>query len=190
MDLLEWLRWAVGWDTQPSQMQAIQMVFRALAIYAGALILVRVGSRRLLGKSTPFDVVLGFVFGSTLSRSINGSATLGPTLAAAAAIVAVHWLMSAVAMRSDAVSLAVKGRALRLVEDGRVLWPHMRRQNVGERDLQEELRLRGKTEQLDSVAAVYLERNGEMSVIPRDRSPKVIEVRVEAGVQTVRIELS
>jgi len=39
------------------------------------------------------------------------------------------------------------------------------------------------------VKLAYLERNGGISVIPRKPEPRVLEVAVEEGVQTVRIEV-
>jgi hypothetical protein len=39
------------------------------------------------------------------------------------------------------------------------------------------------------VKEARLERNGDIGVIERERPPRVLEVAVEAGVQTVRIRL-
>jgi len=39
------------------------------------------------------------------------------------------------------------------------------------------------------VAEARLERNGDISVVRAERPPRVVEVRVADGVQTVRIEL-
>ena len=36
----------------------------------------------------------------------------------------------------------------------------------------------------------YLERSGDVSVIPAPAVPRVVDVQVAAGVQTVRIELT
>jgi hypothetical protein len=41
----------------------------------------------------------------------------------------------------------------------------------------------------EQVAEARLERNGDISVIRTERPPRVAEVRVADGVQTVRIEL-
>jgi hypothetical protein len=40
-----------------------------------------------------------------------------------------------------------------------------------------------------AVGLASLERSGDVSVIPAGRGPRIVEVRVEAGVQTIRIEL-
>ena len=43
---------------------------------------------------------------------------------------------------------------------------------------------------LEQVAEARLERSGELSVIRAERKPRVVEVRVADGVQTVRLELA
>jgi len=64
----------------------------------------------------------------------------------------------------------------------------MRKSNLSDHDLMEMLRLNGNTADPRDVAAAYLERNGEISVIPV-RKAHTVEVDVLAGVQTVRIVL-
>ncbi len=39
------------------------------------------------------------------------------------------------------------------------------------------------------VQRAYLERSGKISVVPFKRKPRVVDVAVESGVQTVRVEL-
>jgi uncharacterized membrane protein YcaP (DUF421 family) len=57
-----------------------------------------------------------------------------------------------------------------------------------EHDLWEDLRGKGVSD-LKQVDEARLERNGNLSVITVKSDPKVIEVRVQDGVQTVRIEI-
>jgi uncharacterized membrane protein YcaP (DUF421 family) len=64
----------------------------------------------------------------------------------------------------------------------------MRRQRLSEGDLDEALRLNGRVEDRRKVKEARFERNGRVSVVQR-AEPKVVEVRVEDGVQTVRIEI-
>ena len=58
-----------------------------------------------------------------------------------------------------------------------------------EHDLWEDLR--GKSiSKLEQVAEGRLERNGQLSIIKAQQAPRVVEVKVAEGVQTVRIELA
>jgi uncharacterized membrane protein YcaP (DUF421 family) len=65
----------------------------------------------------------------------------------------------------------------------------MRSSHISKDDLLGALRLNGSTEDASRVESAWLERNGDISVLKQKRDPKVIEVKVEPGVQTIRIEV-
>ena len=73
------INWALGLNAQ--QLNFWQMGLRAATIYVAALIMIRmVGDRRFIGKHAAFDVVLSIIFGSTLSRAINGTSAFFETI--------------------------------------------------------------------------------------------------------------
>lgn len=185
-DLLQTL---LGLGRNAGDLAASQMALRAVVVYAFTLIVVRLGSKRFLGKATAFDVILGIVVGSVMSRGINGSAAFGPTLLAGSVLVGMHWLFAVIAFRMSWFGPLVKGHPVRLVEDGEVRPEAMRETSLTDNDLSEALRLRGQTPDVSQVRLAHLERDGSISVIPREREPHVLEVAVGDGVQTVRIAL-
>jgi uncharacterized membrane protein YcaP (DUF421 family) len=142
-----------------------QMSLRAVIVFLLALLLIRLGDRRFLGRQTGFDWVLGIVFGSVLSRAINGSAPFFASLGVAALLMALHWLLAALAVRSRAVSDAIKGRPSKLVQDGEVQWREMRRNHLTEDDLLEDLRYEAHLDSPAKVRVAHLECNGKISVI-------------------------
>lgn len=180
----------LGLGRDAGDVTAGQMALRAVLVYASTLAVVRLGSRRFLGRATAFDVILGIMIGSVMSRGINGSAGLVPTLAAGVVLVALHGLFAMLAFRTSWFGDYVKGRPVLLVEDGRIRPEGMRATSLSEADLVEALRLQGREPDPSRIRRAYLERSGSISVIPRERAPRVVEVAVADGVQTVRIELS
>lgn len=158
---METFNYLIGQDADPISWW--QMSVRALIIVFYALILFRVGLRKLLTGGAVLDIVIMVVIGSSLSRALTGNAPLLATLAATLALVALHLLLSALARQSETLSFLIKGRALRLVNDGEIVWAHMNKTQMGERDLREKLRLKG-IDRLDDVDEAMLERNGEISV--------------------------
>jgi uncharacterized membrane protein YcaP (DUF421 family) len=64
----------------------------------------------------------------------------------------------------------------------------MRHAHMSERDLWEDLRGEGVS-RLEQVSEARLERSGKLSVIKARAEPKVVEIAVADGVQTVRVEL-
>ncbi len=99
-----------------------QTMLRALIIYIVALVIVRMGKKRLLGKNTAFDVILGIMLGSVFSRAINGNAPFLGTLTAGLLLVVLHWLFSMIAFRKNSFGHLIKGEPRVLVEDGKILW--------------------------------------------------------------------
>jgi uncharacterized membrane protein YcaP (DUF421 family) len=183
------LRWALGLDApSPHDYTLLQSCLRAALIYVGGTVILRVGEHRSLRRGGVFDVVLAFVLGSVLSRAINGTAALLPTLGVTVLLVAMHRLIAAAARRSERFSSLVKGDADLLVKEGRVREEVLRRCSLSRGDLQEGLRLHALTK-VEEIDEAWLERNGDISAIP-SRQPRVVEVDVEAGVQRIRIELS
>jgi uncharacterized membrane protein YcaP (DUF421 family) len=76
-----------------------------------------------------------------------------------------------------------------LVRDGEILEDALRASYISERDLRAALRSEARVDRPDEVKEARLERSGDISVLRRARAPRVLEVAVEAGVQTVRIRL-
>jgi uncharacterized membrane protein YcaP (DUF421 family) len=141
-----------------------QMSVRACIIFAWAVILYRVLPRRAFGSSATLDIVAVVILGSTLSRALTGNAPLLPALAATAIFATLYTVLASLAWRFEPLSRLVKGRAIRVIRDGKIDRRAMRKARLGEHDLIENLRLKGLTDP-DQVAEGALERNGEFSVI-------------------------
>jgi len=128
------------------------------------------------------------ILGAVLGRAINGSAPFFETMGAGAVLVGMHWVFAILSARSHGFGKLVKGEERLIVWNGEVRREEMRKHNLSDRDLLEMLHLNGNVADPGDVAAAYLERNGEISVIPFRKS-RAVEVDVLDGVQTVRIVL-
>jgi uncharacterized membrane protein YcaP (DUF421 family) len=172
-------------------LNALEMAVRAAIIYVIALSLIRLGATRFMGKNTALDLILGFVLGSVLSRAITGNAPFLPTIVAGGVLVGMHTLLAVVSFHWRPFGRIVKGYEHVLVREGEVLWDNMRRSHIAVHDLEHALYTSGKVTDVKDVQIARLERNGEISVIPRRRpsEPRVVEITVRDGVQTVRVEL-
>ena len=183
------IEWLLGLQVSQTQLSSGQMIVRAVVVYLAVLMMIRVGEKRLLGKSTAFDVVLSVILGSMASRAINGAAPFFPTLAAGIALVALHFVFAAIAFRSPWFNLLVKGDSRLLVKDGQILWNAMRASHIGEKELMAAIRTNAQITDLQEVKSARLELNGAISVVPVQQEPQVIQVEVAEGVQTIRIEI-
>jgi uncharacterized membrane protein YcaP (DUF421 family) len=188
--LWQGLQWALGIGLEPKSFNVLQVTLRAIVVYLGGLAILRVGENRFLGKFTAFDIILGFILGGILSRAINGSGPLIPTLAATTLLVSLHFLLARTAFHSRRFGQVVKGMPELLVKDGEVVWEGMRRKSLSERDLEEALRLKASLTSCREVEEARFERNGDISIIRKKGEPRVVEIQVRDGVQTVRIEIA
>jgi uncharacterized membrane protein YcaP (DUF421 family) len=182
------IRDVLGYELDVQDVNGLQMGLRTAIVYLATLALIRIGSTRFLGQASAFDVVVAIMLGSVMSRAINGSAPLVPTVVAGAVFIGLHWVLSTVARTSRFGSI-VKGNPVLLIKDGEVQQDGTRRAGISGRDLEEALRLNGQTTEPSKVKLAYLERNGNVSVIQRPSEPRILEVSVADGVQTVRVQL-
>jgi uncharacterized membrane protein YcaP (DUF421 family) len=143
------------------------MCLRAAVVYVFALLIVKAGKQRFMGKNSALDVVMVIVLGSVVSRAINGSAPFIPTLAAGLVLVLLHRLTSWMAARSKHIADFVEGKHVVLVTNGMINWTQMRKHDITENDLYSALRLQANTENLTDVKHIYLEPNGKFSIVKK-----------------------
>src|SRR4051812_11208912 len=168
------LRMALGLGLEGKELGIGQMTLRAVVVYVATVLIVRLGKKRFMGQSTAFDVILGIMLGSIVSRAVTGNAPFFPALAAATVLLGMHWLFSALAFRSHLFGKAIKGEPRTLVRDGTIDREAMRQAHMSEGDLWEDLRGESAS-RLGQVAEARLERSGRLSVIKARPEPKVVE---------------
>lgn len=155
-----------------SQLNIWQMGLRAAIVYVAALIMVRmVGDRRFIGKYATFDVILSIIFGSTLSRAINGTSAFFETIFAGFVLVSLHWLFGALAFHFTKFENKIKGRSRVIIKNGHLCHKAMRDHHITQEDLVSNLRLQCQIDILEQVEQAYLERNGDISFSLRTKLP-------------------
>jgi len=179
----------LGIGREVADVNALQMALRTVVIYAFTLAIIRLGSKRFLGKASAFDTIVGIMIGSVMSRAINGSAPMVPTLASGAVLVAVHWLLAVLAFHIHWFGPFVKGEPVLLIKNGEVQNDGIRRGGITMQDLMQALREQTKQSDPTKIELAYLERDGGIIIIPYRGEPQIVNVAVAQGVQTVRIEI-
>jgi uncharacterized membrane protein YcaP (DUF421 family) len=187
--LSDQLQTLLGLGQDVGDVGAAQMALRTIVIYAFSLLIVRLGSKRFLSEATAFDVIVGIMLGSVMSRAINGSAPFFPTLLGGFVLVGMHWLLGVLAYHASWFGTLVKGSPVLLIKDGNIQREGMRRAGLSNNDLEQALRLRSNQTDPTKIQLACLERNGGISILPRKHEPRIVDVSIADGVQTVRIEL-
>lgn len=147
------------------ELEWYQMSLRAVAIFVIALVLMRISGRRSFGMRTPIDNIIAVLIGALLSRPIVGASPFTPVVAGSTVLVLLHRLLAWIAVHSPAMSVALKGDKICLYRDGAFLKENMARALVCEEDIRQGVRSATHLEEMDTVSVVYMERNGEISVI-------------------------
>lgn len=182
--------WLLGVDHKIADLSVLQVITRTTIVYGTALIVIRLGKRRFLGGYTAFDILMGFVVGSILSRTITGRENFWSSFIAILTLMAIHYVISSLTFYFDKAGSLMKNSERQLVKDGELVEEAMEISKLGENDLLQALRQRGSVESIKNVKAAYLERDGSITVIPKKTEPQVLEVEVREGVQTVKIVVS
>ena len=168
MQIYESLRTILGLGLEPKDLTFIQVSLRGIIVFIVSLAIVRVANKRFLSKMTAFDAILGFILASMLARAVNGSAAFFPTLGGGFVLVGLHWMISELSYRSDGFGNLVKGKAKTIVRNGTADKKAMSSSKISEKDLLEEARLNGQVAGVEEIELATLERNGKVSIIPKD----------------------
>jgi uncharacterized membrane protein YcaP (DUF421 family) len=158
----------IGPDGQPKDLTLQQLCLRAFMIFVFGLAMVRIGDRRSLAEKTGFDTLFLILIGAILARAINGSAGFLTTLGCALFLMIIHRLFAFIAFHSHVFGKLIKGNAVMLVNDGQFNWKAMKHHLVSKHDLEEDLRLAAKAEDISSIRRARLERSGDVSFIEKE----------------------
>jgi uncharacterized membrane protein YcaP (DUF421 family) len=159
----------LGIEAEPKQLSVLQVSLRGAIVFIAGIVMLRCADKRFLSKMTALDAILGFVLASMLARAINGSASFVPTLVGGFVLVLLHRACCKIAAHWERFGGWVKGHADLLIQNGQVKHDAMRANDLTERDLLEELRHHGRVKSPADVEEAYIERSGQISVIPKNQ---------------------
>jgi uncharacterized membrane protein YcaP (DUF421 family) len=189
-EVWEGIRWLLGVGAEPKNINFLQMAIRVIVMYVAGITMMRLaGDRRFGGRYTDFDVIISIAFGSLLSRGINGSGPFWLTVGAGFVFVGMNRLLAFLSRQSTPFSKLVTGNPVILIQDGEIQTANLGKAHITQRDLMASVRTYAHLSDASEVKVARFERNGQISVIPAARKPQIVEVTVEEGVQTVRLQL-
>ena len=157
----------LGLGVEPKDLTFMQISLRGVIVFLATLVMIRIGHKRSLSRKTAFDAVLIVILASVLSRAINGSAAFFATLGGGLVLVLLHRLLAFIAYYSHRFGILIKGRPEVIWEDGNFILRTMRRNHISKHDVEEDLRLAVKTEELGDIRVGYVERSGDISFIKK-----------------------
>ncbi len=150
--------------------------------YVTVVLLLRLSGKRTLAKLNAFDLVVTVALGSTLATILLSSDVSWTEGALGLAILAmlqsvVAWLIT----RRPGLRGLVTARPTLMLRDGSVLPTALRRERVSLDEIRQAVRASGSGD-LSTIAAVVLESDGSLSVIPGSKAGDGSSLRGVRGV--------
>src|SRR2546427_3285320 len=154
-----------------------EIILRTAVVYVVVLVLLRAAGKRELGQMSPVDLVVILVISNAVQNAMTGgdNSLIGGIIAATT-LVAVNTGFSRVGHRVPYLKHLFEREPTVLVEGGKLIKRNLERENVEEDELLMAAREHG-IEELAGVDAAYLERDGSISIIPKDAPGKGISRR-------------
>ena len=108
------------------------------------------------------------MLGAVLSRAVVGASPFLSIVVAGLVLVLLHRLIAWLCVISRGFGKIVKGDSELLFSNGKMDKKNMDAHLVTAHDLMEEVRLEIHQDSLENVKEIFMERNGEMSVIKKE----------------------
>lgn len=141
---------------------------KAVIVYLGLWLLVRLTGRRALGQLTAFEFVLFLIIGGATQRALLGQDySLTNAFIVVATLVGMDILLSLIERDFAVARKVLKGVPMIVVENGRPLSGRIRRARLTEDEIMEAARLRHGLESLEQVKFAILETSGAISIVPQ-----------------------
>lgn len=154
------------------------VILRTTVVYVCLVLGFRFLGKREAGQLSTLDLVVLLIIANAVQNAMVGQNTsLIAGLIAAGVILTLDLLLHKAADRWKQLRNFLDGEPTILVDHGRILYDNLRREGISERELQVALR-QNQLLSADEALYVFLETNGQISVIPRrddndDRPPNI-----------------
>ncbi|WP_026533223.1 DUF421 domain-containing protein [Arthrobacter sp. H41] len=139
------------------------------ASYVTLVLVLRASGKRTLSQLNAFDFIVTVALGSTLATILLSSdVAWAEGLAALGLLAALQYLVAWISSHWPGARSFVTAKPVALVRDGELQHEELRRNRLTASEVRQAVRSTGSGD-LSDVAAVVLETNGTMSVIPTSK---------------------
>jgi uncharacterized membrane protein YcaP (DUF421 family) len=141
--------------------------------YVALVLLLRISGKRTLTKLNAFDLVVTVALGSTLATVLlSKTVALAEGVLALCLLVALQYAIAWLSVRSQRFEGLIKAEPTLLVHRGRFLAAAMRAERITREEILAAMRAGGASD-VGSIAAVVLETDGSLSIVPEAGSGPV-----------------
>lgn len=145
------------------------IIFRTVFMYFYTLLNVRLMDRRSTGLLSPFDIMVVVILGDVIGSPMYGDKPLFHAMVVITTIVFIERIISRITVKNMTLERAVNGQPILLIKQGVPQHKELIKQSISNDELASLLRLHG-LETVRDVELAYLEPNGSISVIKKQKS--------------------
>ena len=146
-------------------------VLRATVVYLFLLLVFRIAGRRMLSETTTFDLVLLLIIAEATQQGLLGNDfSVTNAFLVIITLIGIEIALAALKRRSARIEKWIDGVPSIIIEDGRPLKDRMEKARIEERDILAAARTGYGLERMDQIKYAVLERNGNISIIPKQGS--------------------
>jgi len=144
-------------------------VFRALIVYLFLFIIIRLSGKKSLSESNTFDFVLLLIISEVTQQALVGEDfSLTASFIAISTLVGIDMLFVLFKSKWKFFGKIAEGAPLLIVNKGEPLWKRMKLAQVEYEDILEAARLKHGIYSMDKIEYAVLEKDGSISIIPKE----------------------
>jgi uncharacterized membrane protein YcaP (DUF421 family) len=144
---------------------ALEIVARVAFIYGACLLLMRLSGRREMSELSQMDLLVMLLISETVSPALTGGdESLTGGVIAAATLLGLYTATGWIAFKSRRVEQLLEGRAVVLIEDGRLCSDVIRKFRITDDELRTTLHQHGVLH-VAEVKRAFIEPDGEITII-------------------------
>jgi len=163
------MEWIIRIFGEGKDLNALQMSSRGIVMFFIALVIIRISGRRSFGIRTPLDNIITISLGAVMSRAIVGASDFVPVVVCCFVIVLLHRLFGWLIVKNRKFSRFVEGDKILIYDKGKFISENMGKGLVCQEDIMQGVRKSALTEDMEGIDKIYMERNGEISAIRKNK---------------------
>jgi uncharacterized membrane protein YcaP (DUF421 family) len=143
-------------------------ILRGVAVYIFLLLIFRIAGKRALSQTTTFDLVLLLIISETTQQAmVDDDHSVTNAMLLIMTLVGMTILLSVLKQRFPKLDMALEGTPLILIDQGKLLRDRMEKCRVDESEILGAARMTQGLVAMDQIEYAILERNGDISIIPK-----------------------
>jgi uncharacterized membrane protein YcaP (DUF421 family) len=147
----------------------MESVVRVVAMYLFLMLVFRLSGKQTLGEATTFDLLMLLVISETTQQAmVDDDHSMTNAFLLVLTFVAMNIGLSLWKQRSRSVDKMIDDVPLLIMTDGKPMQDRMDKERVDVTEILEAARRAHGLERLEQIKYAVLERNGKISVVPRE----------------------